>query len=483
MRFVVLSDIRTGMRLAQDLFDSQGNVLMYKDSELNESNIVNLVNYGYYGIYVTDDFSAEIKIEAPISEQLRRDGIEAVRNRRIDECIEIAKRIVDEIEISGIVSMDMTDTRNNDNFTFAHSVNVAVIACEIGYALKLPKQKMFELSVAAILHDIGKLEIPEEIVDKPGRLTGEEYRIMKSHVKLSYEGIKHREDITEEAKLAVLHHHENYDGSGYPYGLEGDQVNLLAKIIHVADVYDALSSPRPYKSSYAPSEVVEYLMGGCGILFDQAVVEALLNYIPIYPKGMQVTLSNGRKGLVAENTFAHNLRPVIKLMDGKFLDLTESKNLSITITSIVHFRIAEVMESEAERQKMLDAGRDKQKVIIAGKDVNGMIELQKALLERYDIKLVYKGADIVTEILTGGKTDILIMDIDLSDSNGIEIAKKINELSNNKVPIMFVAERNDRETVLQCKKAGAAGYIVKPYQITFLKAEIKRILTGRSEIY
>ena len=119
---------------------------------------------------------------------------------------------------------------------------------------------------------------------------------MKSHATVSYELLKERWDVSAQVKSAVLFHHENVDGSGYPQGLEGHEQTLFTKILHVADVYDALVSKRPYKNPYSPYEASEYLMGGCGIMFDQTVVDILLRYVPLYPKGTAVILSDGQIG-------------------------------------------------------------------------------------------------------------------------------------------------------------------------------------------
>lgn len=169
----------------------------------------------------------------------------------------------------GTVSLDMTDLRTYDDYTYAHSVNVAVICCVIGVGMELSESELTQLATAALLHDLGKLSIPPEILNKPGRLTQEEYQIMKSHATLSYELIRERWDIPANVKTAVLYHHENVDGSGYPQGIDASQQSLFIRILHVADVYDALVSKRPYKEPYSPYEASEYLMGACGIMFDK----------------------------------------------------------------------------------------------------------------------------------------------------------------------------------------------------------------------
>lgn len=132
-------------------------------------------------------------------------------------------------------------------------------------------------------------------------------------------------DISSTIRAGILSHHENEDGSGYPNGFVGDDIYIYAKIIHVADVFDALTSKRPYKVPYARSEAVEYLMGGCGRFFDRDVVEAFIQSVAIYPSGTEVMLSDGREGIVAANKW-NPLRPLIRLWDGEEIDLNDSCN-------------------------------------------------------------------------------------------------------------------------------------------------------------
>ena len=164
-----------------------------------------------------------------ITPQLRQEGQERICTCDIDRCKLIVKRMVEEILSCGNVSLDLTDLRSYDDYTYAYSVNVAVYCGVIGMGMS--ESELGNLVTAALLHDLGKLQIPDEILNKPGRLTQEEYLIMKSHATLSYQIISERWDISAHIKEAVLHHHENVDGSGYPDGLEGAQQTMFTKIL------------------------------------------------------------------------------------------------------------------------------------------------------------------------------------------------------------------------------------------------------------
>lgn len=357
MRYVALTEAKSGMQLAKSLYDSNGRTLVGSHIMLTNNYIEKLTAYGYGGIYIEDALSQDIEVEDAISPQLRAEGMECIERRDIDGCKLVAEKLVEEIMSKGRISLDMLDLRSYDDYTYAHSMNVGVLCGVIGMEMHMDEKEIAQLVMAALLHDLGKLSIPNEILNKPGRLTQKEYKRMQEHPVMSYELIKDRFDISAQIKVAVLFHHENVDGTGYPNGVMGDEQTLFTKIIHAADVYDALVSKRPYKEPYAPCEAAEYLMGGCGILFDQEVIEVMLRAIPLYPKGTEVELSDGRVGIVKENADAHNLRPVLRLMDGTTLDLADRTSMSIAIMPPKGKR--QVSASlEAERQEMLQEARD-----------------------------------------------------------------------------------------------------------------------------
>lgn len=352
MRYVTLEEAEPGMVLATDIYDSVGRTLIGCNCELTKAYLERLAAYGFGGVYIEDGLSAGIEIESVITPQLRHEGQNCIKECNIDGCKQIAKRMVEEILSHGNVSLDLKDLRSYDDYTFAHSVNVAVYCGVIGMGMGMGEAELGNLVTAALLHDLGKLQIPDEILNKPGRLTNEEYQIMKAHAQLSYQIISERWDISAFVKEAVLHHHENIDGSGYPDGIDSSQMTIFGKILHVADVYDALTSKRPYKEPYSPCEASEYLMGGCGILFDQKVVEKFLEYVPLYPKGTMVTLSDGREAIVYDNYGVHNLRPLLRLLEGGMLDLFDTSNYHLTIVpgkAAVHA----TEQEEQERNEMV----------------------------------------------------------------------------------------------------------------------------------
>ena len=479
MRYIDVKDLRPGMKLGADIFDSYGRVLLGGKAELTEEYIERLKNLGFDGLYIADELSADIEVEPIVSPVLRGQAIDCVRHQDIDGCKVIAKEMVQEILDKGTISLDMNDLRETDDYTYSHSVNVALYSSIIGLSMGLDEKSIEELALSGLLHDLGKMYIPNEILNKKGRLTQDEYQIMKSHAKISYDLIKERWDIAPNVKVAVLFHHENVDGSGYPNGIVEEDMTLYTKIIHVADVFDALLSKRPYKKPYSAYEVSEYMMGACGLMFNKEVVEALLKHVPLYPKGTEMIMSDGRHCIIVENVGMHNLRPIIRLMDGTTIDLMDSQYYNITLVAAASSDSIS-LEAEKERSVMIQAY--KRYRIMAVDDMMTNLQMLRGILEYfYDMTLVKSGKQAIKYLEKNEPVDVIVMDVDMPDMDGIETARKIHEDLGLDIPIMFVTTLNDMETVSKCQKVGAKGYIVRPYQPTFIKSELKRIITGRGD--
>lgn len=356
MRYIAIEAAEPGMTLAKSLYDSTDRVLVGRGTTLTADYIAKLDIRGFGGFYIEDELSKDIHIEEIISQELRSKALKNLKECDVDSMVDIAKSIVEEIRNAATLSLDMVDLRNFDDYTYRHSLNVSILSTVIGMGIGLREGELVDLCAAALLHDLGKLNIDAEVINKPGFLTTEEYELVKTHSRLSYDLIKDKWNIAATTKAAVLEHHENEDGSGYPLGLKGEDIHRYAKIIHVADVYDALTTKRPYKKAYSVPEAMEYLMGSCGRLFDKEMVEAFMSYVPIYPKGNTVHLSDGQDGIVIENSRFHTLRPIVRLFNGKVYDLFENSELrSITILNVGDDNAAsrqEVQENEKRRESM-----------------------------------------------------------------------------------------------------------------------------------
>lgn len=204
-----------------------------------------------------------------------------------------------------VVSAMVSLVEKRDKYTGGHSRQVNKLAMEIGQELQLTGEELETLSLAALLHDLGKVCISEDILNKPGKLMETEYKIVQSHSRVGYEVLK---NITSFEKIAeyVLYHHERYDGTGYPAGLKGKEIPLMSRIISVADVYDAISSKRVYRPAMGQSEALTVMMDGIGTQFDPQIIAALLavvarnngediKKVPLLKRGLSAVCSKPAK--------------------------------------------------------------------------------------------------------------------------------------------------------------------------------------------
>lgn len=199
-----------------------------------------------------------------------------------------------------------------DDYTYMHSVAVCALMIALGRAMNLPEEQLMQAGTAGLLHDIGKLAIPDDILNKPGRLTDEEFRTIQQHPQ---EGARILIDNCEVSALTLdvcMHHHEKVDGTGYPFGLQGEQISLFARMGAVCDVYDAITSQRAYKSSWDPAVSISKMAEWKGH-FDPDVLHAFVKCVGIYPIGALVRLESGRLGIVTEQSERSLLTPKVKV--------------------------------------------------------------------------------------------------------------------------------------------------------------------------
>lgn len=216
--------------------------------------------------------------------------------------------------------------RGYDDLTYTHSINVALISNVIGTWMNLGHDDIETLMIAGMLHDIGKLRIPPEIIQKPGRLTDQEYEIVKKHPQYGYD-ILSTKNLNPKIKLVALQHHERYDGKGYPYGLKGNEIDLFSGIVAIADVYDAMTADRVYRKGICPFPVLEHMElqkelyePGALFKFIERTVEAYIN--------TEVLLSNGEVGRVVLLNKSFLSRPIV-ISDDKTYDLSKDFHLQI----------------------------------------------------------------------------------------------------------------------------------------------------------
>ncbi len=343
MRYVPTEKLELGMLLSLPVYDDRGRILINSYNELSEKYMQRIKGLGLQGVYIEDEVSSDLVIKDNITGELRTKAIKALKNQDIDSCIVLSKEIVNQLLRNSSWDYGLVDIRSFDEYIYRHSVQVAILATLIGVGMGLRERELENLCLAGMLSDIGLMRVGEELQSKEKSLSNVDYANIKVHPLVSLHMIKERDDIMMTTRMGILQHHENVDGSGYPNGKEGDKIHKFAKILHVADTYDALISKRPFRKCYTYPEAVEYLLGGCNVQFEKEIVLHFVKSIPVYPKGYPVSLSDGREGFVLRNRKGYPLRPVVRLFDGEEMDLSEvGKNRNITICS--------VMESEERFQ-------------------------------------------------------------------------------------------------------------------------------------
>lgn len=325
MRYVSLDSITEDMILSQDIKDNLDRILLVKGAVLTKHKIEKLRGFDIAGIYVEDEWSADIFIAPVVSEQLAKNTIKALQEMDFEKIQICAGEIVDVLLSAEDYMHDMASIKAYDENTYEHCLNVAIRTVTMGIGLGYNFYRLKNLAVGAMLHDVGKTQLPVEVFNKEGSLTEEEMNLVKTHPTEGYLLLTKDILIYSSTRQIVHQHHENWDGSGYPRGLKEDQIYELAMVTHICDVYDALISKRSYKNPFPIKQAVDTLCEGEGTMYNPELLEAFFRYVPIYNKGSEVELSNHAKALVFKNNRGDMLHPIVKLKDGSRIDLRDSE--------------------------------------------------------------------------------------------------------------------------------------------------------------
>ncbi|WP_044344702.1 HD-GYP domain-containing protein [Pseudomonas meliae] len=228
--------------------------------------------------------------------------------------------------------ISLSRLKTSDEYTYMHSVAVCALMVALARRMGLPDDQVREAGVAGLMHDVGKMMIAPHVLNKPGRLTHDEFEIMKAHPELGLKILKENQPVAATVMDVCLHHHEKVDGSGYPHGLKGDQISIFARMAAVCDVYDAIPSDRPYKKGWGVAHSIREMASWKGH-FDDVVFQSFVKTVGIYPTGTLVRLESGRLGVVVEQSEASLLKPRVKV----FMSARTGKTFAAQIIDLGSF--------------------------------------------------------------------------------------------------------------------------------------------------
>jgi HD-GYP domain-containing protein (c-di-GMP phosphodiesterase class II) len=323
---------KPGMRLGKAIFSDDGRVLLGERMELTASIVRRLEQFGIHHIYIEDARTDDLVICDVVSQETRSRAVGEVRTqfrRLMDDsvkkrsvtCMQLGRAfksiidsILDDVTSNQDAMMMLVNIHASDHYLFQHSVNVCIYSTILGQAHGYSRSELATLSLGALLHDIGKTQLPQDLLLKPSRLTAEEFSIIQTHASIGFTMLKDEPNIPLLAAHIALQHHERVNGTGYPRAISGNSIHEYARFVGVVDSYDAMTTHRVYRSAMLPHDAMEVLYTGAGTLYDQQIIELFRDKIAIYPLGMLVGLNTGEIGVVVDINATLLQRPVVRVL-------------------------------------------------------------------------------------------------------------------------------------------------------------------------
>ncbi|GLX65678.1 HD-GYP domain-containing protein [Paenibacillus glycanilyticus] len=359
MRLVPITQCQPGMRLAKKIFSGDGLVLLGENIELTSRHIVRLDQYGIQYVFIKDPRTDDIVMPEIISENTISLALKEIKSN-FRAMMDLPKQkkgapypyiaqpfkqvmnmIIDDLSNHKDAMIMLMNMGIVDDYLYQHSLNVCVYTTLLGSAYGYPREELMKLGMGALLHDIGKTQIPMDVLKKPGSLTDHEFQMMRNHAKFGFELLKDEPNMPLVVAHCAFQHHERIDGSGYPRGIAGDEIHEYAKWIGLVDSYDAMTTNRVYRSPMLPHQAIELLYAGTGTLYEQHMVQLFRDKVAIYPIGITVQLHTGETGVVVDFNHSYPHRPIVRLLYneageqlGSPYEIDLSKQLSTMIVRV-----------------------------------------------------------------------------------------------------------------------------------------------------
>ena len=333
MRLISINVLKEGMVVGRTIWNEAGHPLLHKDAIVTNRILARLRELNIQYLYIEDKISKGIEVEETIAPAKRIQAVqnitksfEEVKHAKasqasyiLDQKSKVIGLIVDDIlntvMDSEEVLMVLTDAYLYDAYIYQHSFQVTMYSIAIAKEMGYSYDEIRLIGIGAMLHDVGKLLIPSEILLKPEKLTVEEYEEIKQHARYGFDILRNLHSISLLVAHCAFQHHERIDGSGYPRGLVDLEIHPFAKIIAVADVFDALTSKRVYRKKILPTDAIAIIEAGRGIQFDARVVDALKRSVVHYANGTIVLLNDGRRGIISKQNLVDAQRPWVRIFE------------------------------------------------------------------------------------------------------------------------------------------------------------------------
>lgn len=345
-----LNRVTPKMILGRTVTDKDGRILLTAGQALNERYLKRFQELKIANVYVTDQLGVENAAPLVSAETVTK-ATHALK-QSFEQCSQLETpdlqpikceidNIIDEITTNRHLSIGMAELKTHDDYTYQHSINVCALSIIIGLNNGYDRLQLQELGIGAIMHDIGKVNIPLEILNKPGSLSDEEFDMIKQHPLDGYKMIRHTSQIDPVSAKVTLQHHERVDGMGYPGKVPGEDIHEYGLIVAVADVFDALTSDRPYRPAFNNQEAMNIVEQGKGTQLAPQFVDLLSKHVNPYPNGTVVTLDTGDIAIVCQENIEEFSSPQVKLLFDWQHQVYEKEHF-FDLTKYDHIRIADI---------------------------------------------------------------------------------------------------------------------------------------------